>query len=184
MGKSHSASCDPGAATMLFSSRATVHVLFGGGFGSRRNALRSLGEGRVDVAVADISCAEEVAGAFQPLPGDARADCLVNCAAIFDHHPAGRMSLDSWERVLKVNLTGAFLCSQAAFPRVGEGSVIVNIGSIDCRLAIPTHVNHAVAVGAHGIRVVSITPSIVDTPMNRKAEEQSGIDPRQLPGRR
>ena len=104
------------------------------------------------------------------------------------------MTLDAWERVLKINLTGAFVCSQAAFPRMGRGSVIVNIGSINGHRAIPTHANYAVSKAGlmmltqclavewarHGIRVVSVSPGIVDTPMNRRVEEQADIDPAEV----
>jgi NAD(P)-dependent dehydrogenase (short-subunit alcohol dehydrogenase family) len=104
------------------------------------------------------------------------------------------MSLQSWERVLRINLTGPFLCSRAAFVRMGPGSVVVNIGSINGHRAIPTHSNYAVSKAglmmltqclavewaAHGIRVVSVSPGIVDTPMNRKVERLAGIDAREV----
>jgi NAD(P)-dependent dehydrogenase (short-subunit alcohol dehydrogenase family) len=155
-------------------------------------AARSDG-GRVEPAVADLSSAEEIARAFRSLPDGATVTCLVNCAAIFDHQPAEAMTLETWERVLRVNLTAPFLCSQAAFPRMGRGSVIVNIGSINGHRAIPTHANYAVSKAGlmmltqclavewagRGIRVVSVSPGIVDTPMNRRVEEQAGIDSRQ-----
>jgi len=157
------------------------------------HAVRSLGEASetVEPAVADISSAEAVADAFRRLPVNGHIGCLVNCAAVFDHHPAEVMSLESWERVIRVNLTGAFLCSQAAFPRMGSGSVIVNIGSINGHRAIPTHANYAVSKAglmmltqclavewaSRGIRVVCVSPGIVDTDMNRRVERQAGINP-------
>jgi 2-deoxy-D-gluconate 3-dehydrogenase len=154
-------------------------------------ALRRDGA-RIEPAVADLSSPAEIARAFDRLPAGAAVTCLVNCAAIFDHQPAETMSLDAWQRVLDVNLTAPFLCSQAAFPRMGKGSVIVNIGSINGHRAIPTHANYAVSKAGlmmltqclavewarHGIRVVSVSPGIVDTPMNRRVEEEAGIDSR------
>ena len=157
-----------------------------------RDAMASVvgGAGRIANAIADVSSAGEVANAFHSVPDPATIGCLVNCAAIFDHQPAGTMSLDAWERVLKVNLTGPFLCSQAAFPRMRSGSIIVNIGSINGHRAIPTHANYAVSKAglmmltqclavewaSHGIRVISVSPGIVDTAMNRRVEEQAGIN--------
>jgi NAD(P)-dependent dehydrogenase (short-subunit alcohol dehydrogenase family) len=146
---------------------------------------------RIEAAVADVSSPNEVARAFASLPDDLGVRCLVNCAAIFDHQKAETMTLDAWERVLKVNLTGPFVCSQAAFPRMGRGSVIINIGSINGHRAIPTHANYAVSKAGlmmltqclavewaqHGIRVVSVSPGIVDTPMNRRVEQEANIDP-------
>jgi 2-deoxy-D-gluconate 3-dehydrogenase len=161
------------------------------------DSMRAVGAATVELAIADIAEAAQVSQAFRCLPADARIRCLVNCAAIFDHQPAESMSLASWQQVLNVNLTGAFLCSQAAFPRMGQGSVIVNIGSINGHRAIPTHANYAVSKAGlmmltkclavewagHGIRAVSISPGIVDTPMNRRVEEQAGIDSRALRAR-
>ena len=156
------------------------------------DGIRGGNELRIELAVADISAVDEVSKAFQLMPEEGRVTNLINCAAIFDHQPAERMSLQSWERVLKINLTGAFLCSQAAFPRMTSGSVIVNIGSFNGHRAIPTHANYAVAKAglmmltrclavewaAYGIRVVSVSPGIVDTPINRRVEERSGVDRR------
>jgi NAD(P)-dependent dehydrogenase (short-subunit alcohol dehydrogenase family) len=149
---------------------------------------------RIEPAVADISLAKAVGQAFALVPAEAAIGCLVNCAAIFDHQSAETMTLDAWERVLKVNLTGAFLCSQAAFPSLVRGSTIINMGSINGHRAIPTHANYAVSKAGlmmltqclavewarYGIRVVSVSPGIVDTPMNRRVEEQAGIDPAEV----
>jgi NAD(P)-dependent dehydrogenase (short-subunit alcohol dehydrogenase family) len=155
-------------------------------------SLRTIDAGtqRVQAAAADIAIAAAIAEAFARIPAEAKIGCLINCAAIFDHQPAESMTLDAWERVLKVNLTGAFLCCQAAFPRLTQGSCIVNIGSINGHRAIPTHANYAVSKAGlmmltqclavewaqHGIRVVSVSPGITDTPMNRRVEAQAGID--------
>lgn len=164
-----------------------------------REALAGIegGDHRITPVLADISSAEDVKNAFGSLSAGATIGCLVNCAAIFDHQPAATMSLEAWERVLKVNLTGPFLCSQAAFPRLRSGSVIVNIGSINGHRAIPTHANYAVSKAglmmltqclavewaAQGIRVVSLSPGIVDTAMNRRVEEQAGINPADVQAR-
>jgi NAD(P)-dependent dehydrogenase (short-subunit alcohol dehydrogenase family) len=175
----------------LFAERGPVLAIDQDG-AALREALVSIehGEDRVKPAVADISSVEDVGNAFRSIPDLASIGCLVNCAAIFDHQPAETMSLEAWERVLKVNLTGPFLCSQAAFQRLRRGSVIVNIGSINGHRAIPTHANYAVSKAGLmmltqclavewanlGIRVVSLSPGIVDTPMNRRVEEQAGVD--------
>jgi NAD(P)-dependent dehydrogenase (short-subunit alcohol dehydrogenase family) len=149
---------------------------------------------RVESVAADIASEAEITQAFRCLPDTNRVRALVNCAAIFDHQPAETMSLQSWERVLRVNLTGPFLCSRAAFARMGPGSVVVNIGSINGHRSIPTHSNYAVSKAGlmmltqclavewavHGIRVVSVSPGIVDTPMNRKVELLAGIDAREV----
>jgi NAD(P)-dependent dehydrogenase (short-subunit alcohol dehydrogenase family) len=59
-------------------------------------------------------------------------DILVNCAGIPQHDPAELTPLDTWDRVLNINLRGTFLCCQAAarvMLQMGSG-VIVNFSSI------------------------------------------------------
>jgi NAD(P)-dependent dehydrogenase (short-subunit alcohol dehydrogenase family) len=162
-------------------------------------ALRALDADASEIvpAIADIGSAEEIAAAFASLPTGALISRLVNCAAVFDHQPAETMTLEAWNQVIRVNLTGAFLCCQAAFARMGKGSVIINIGSINGHRVIPTHANYAVSKAGlamltqclavewarHGIRVVSVSPGIVDTAMNRRVEEQAGIDAAEVQAR-
>src|SRR5665811_199359 len=61
-----------------------------------------------------------------------RLDALVNNAGIAIFKPILDITYDDWSRVLAVNLTGPFLCSQAAAPlmRDSGGGAIVNITSI------------------------------------------------------
>ena len=61
-----------------------------------------------------------------------RLDALVNNAGIAVFKPILDVTFEDWSRVLAVNLTGPFLCAQAAVPlmRAGGGGAIVNITSI------------------------------------------------------
>lgn len=62
-----------------------------------------------------------------------RVDIVVNNAGTFWSAPAQDMPLEQWERVLRVNLTGAFLLSQAAareMVRAGRGGRIINVTSV------------------------------------------------------
>jgi len=73
-----------------------------------------------------------------------RVDILVNNAGICPITPFEQLSLDEWNRVLGVNLTGAFLCSQAVVPPMraqGRGKII-NIASSAGQMG-------GLAVGAH-----------------------------------
>lgn len=104
--------------------------------GRSRETLQRLAEtlpgGPHGVVVADVSDAPRVQAAF----ADARAQrgpiaILVNNAGQAESAPFGRTSLDLWQRMLAVNLTGSFLCAQAALPDMllaGRGR-IVNIAS-------------------------------------------------------
>ncbi|HEU5274230.1 MAG TPA: SDR family oxidoreductase [Xanthobacteraceae bacterium] len=110
-----------------------------------------------------------------------RLDALVNNAGIAIFKPILDVTLEDWSRVLAVNLTGPFLCAQAAAPlmRDSGGGAIVNITSISglrastLRTAYGTskaglaHLTQqqAIELAALGIRVNAVAPGPVDTAM-------------------
>ena len=110
-----------------------------------------------------------------------RLDALVNNAGIAIFKPILEVTPEDWARVLAVNLTGPFLCGQAAAPLMREtgGGAIVNITSISglrastLRTAYGTskaglaHLTQqqAIEFGALGIRVNAVAPGPVDTAM-------------------
>ncbi len=110
-----------------------------------------------------------------------RLDALVNNAGIAIFKPILEVTFEDWSRVLAVNLTGPFLCVQAAAPlmRDGGGGAIVNITSISglrastLRTAYGTskaglaHLTEqqAVELASLGIRVNAVAPGPVDTAM-------------------
>ena len=64
-----------------------------------------------------------------------RVDILVNNAGAFDGGPLDELSLETWEKVMAVNLRGPFLCSRAAFRVMKEqgGGRIINVASISAQ---------------------------------------------------
>jgi NAD(P)-dependent dehydrogenase (short-subunit alcohol dehydrogenase family) len=103
--------------------------------GRNRDALAALARelpGEHGFAVADVADEAQVRTAFE----QARAErgpiaILVNNAGQAESAPFARTSLEVWQRMLAVNLTGTFLCTQAALPDMlaaGNGR-IVNIAS-------------------------------------------------------
>jgi NAD(P)-dependent dehydrogenase (short-subunit alcohol dehydrogenase family) len=110
-----------------------------------------------------------------------RLDALVNNAGIAIFKPILDVTHEDWSRVLAVNLTGPFLCAQAAAPlmRDSGGGAIVNITSISglrastLRTAYGTskaglaHLTQqqAVELAPLGIRVNAVAPGPVDTAM-------------------
>ena len=65
-----------------------------------------------------------------------RLDILVNNSGVFDGGPIEELSLETWRKVLDVNLTGPFLCSREAMKIMKHqgGGRIINIGSISAQM--------------------------------------------------
>ncbi len=105
-----------------------------GDAGAAALALRADVRSPVDVNAAVEAAASEFGG----------LDILVNNAGICPLENLEEISLESWNRVLAVNLTGAFLCAQAALPylRRSRCGRIINLGSVAGRIG-------GLAVGAH-----------------------------------
>lgn len=85
---------------------------------------------------ADVTDEQQVREAFQKgLERFGRLDLLVNNAGIFDGGPLDELSLETWERVMAVNLRGPFLCTREAFRIMKEqrGGRIINVGSISAQ---------------------------------------------------
>ncbi|PSR19551.1 short-chain dehydrogenase [filamentous cyanobacterium CCP3] len=89
--------------------------------------------------------------------------------------------LADWQRVIDLNLTSVFQCIQAVLPtlRAGGGGTIVNISSVAAKSAFPDWGAYSVSKAAlvalsrvlaveersHGIRVVTVSPGAVNTPI-------------------
>ena len=132
---------------------------------------------RADAAsVADAEAAAQAAvNAF------GRLDILVNNAGIFPFSPVLQISEALWDKVMSVNLKGAFFYSQAAARRMietGNGGKIVNIASIDALHPTGNLVHYdsskggmvmltkslAVELGPRKINVNAIAPGGIQTP--------------------
>ena len=113
-----------------------------------------------------------------------RIDALVNNAGIAVFKPVIETSYEEWSRVLAVNLSGPFICTQActaAMIKAGGGS-IVNITSISGTRASTLRVAYgtskaalmhltkqtAAELGEYGIRVNAVSPGPVDTAMAKE----------------
>lgn len=110
-----------------------------------------------------------------------RLDVLVNNAGVTEDSLLAQMAEADWDRVLDVNLKGAFLCSQAAIrPMMKQRSGhIVNLSSFVARVGRAGQANYAAAkagliglteslakeVGSRNIRVNAVLPGVLGTPM-------------------
>lgn len=131
----------------------------------------------------DVSQAGDVANAIeQTLEHFGKIDILINNAGIGLFKPVKDTTLDEWQRVLDVNLTGTFLFSKAVLPAMierGQGQ-IVNISSDIGKRTIPKAAAYCASkygvqaftevlskeVRKLGIKVGSILPGMTDTYFN------------------
>jgi len=135
---------------------------------------------------ADITNEGEIANALsEVLRKFSRIDILVNNAGISRHKAVEEMTLEIFEEVIKVNLTGAFICCRAVTPpmkKQGRGK-IVNIASLGGRTGRPgVGVNYAASkagvigltqtlareLGISGIYVNAIAPGPILTEQTRQ----------------
>ena len=89
----------------------------------------------VTTDVADPASIEQMIEVVEDEYG--RIDVLINNAGIFstlEMRPFDQIPLDEWERVLRVNLTGPFLCARAVLPRCGgrNGDASSILGRVPC----------------------------------------------------
>ena len=108
-------------------------------------------------------------------------DILVNNAGIAGSAPIKSLTLEDWNRIMTVNATGTFLCTQAFLPGMAERGFgrVVNVASITSRMGAPyiaayTASKHAVLgftrvaaaeYARHGVTVNAVCPGYVDTEM-------------------
>ncbi len=141
--------------------------------------------GRVIAVRADVASPAEVEEAVRTIVrAFERIDILVNCAGIYPLSLAPAMTVEEWQRVIGVNLTGAFLCSQQVLPIMVERRFgrIINICSGHAFRGGTGHAHYAASkagllglthalareMGPRGIRVNAISPSVTDTAMPRQ----------------
>ncbi len=115
-------------------------------------------------------------------------DVLVNNAGIGLLQPFLELGYDDWNRVLQVNLTGAFLCSQRAARRMveaGRGGRIVNVTSVHEHVPLEGAAAYCASKGGlglltkvmalelapHGITVNAVAPGEIATPMTGQHEQ-------------
>jgi glucose 1-dehydrogenase len=137
------------------------------------------------LVAADVSSEEQVGGMFEQVLGEyGRVDFLINNAGIQIAADTDELPVAAFDKVLAVNLRGAFLCSQQAIRHwlaAGIPGAMVNVSSVHQVIPKPRFVGYSVSKGgmqnlthtlaleyaARGIRVNSIGPGATVTPINR-----------------
>jgi NAD(P)-dependent dehydrogenase (short-subunit alcohol dehydrogenase family) len=158
---------------------------------------------RAEVRRLDLSDAGTGAGVVHDL-ADALGglDVLVNNAGTGDSAPFLEVDLAKWRHVLEVDLTGAFVCAQAAARRMvqaGTPGRIINVTSVHEHVPLPGSAPYCAAKGGlglltkvmalelarHGITVNSVAPGEIATPMTGQEDvEPDRQDRPGIPARR
>ncbi|CAM2746279.1 SDR family NAD(P)-dependent oxidoreductase [Skermania piniformis] len=148
--------------------------------------LRSTGI-TATAAAADVSDRAAVQDAFAKVRCElGPVDILVTSAGMFGFSPFEEITAEAWQRMLDVNLTGTFLCCQAALPDMvaaGWGRIVL-ITSSSAQRGSPFAAHYAASKGAlmtltkslareyadRGITVNNIPPSGIETPMQHQGQ--------------
>ena len=155
--------------------------------------VKKLG-GKVIGVDADISKPDDVAMLIQKaLEAFGKVDIFVNNAGIEKKFAFVDYPLDEWQKIMAVNLTGPFICSQAAAKQMiaqGHGGRIINISSIHEDLPLLTNAPYcaskgglrmlmrtiAVELAPHKITVNNIGPGAVYTAIDKDVEENKAMN--------
>ncbi|UNS96229.1 SDR family oxidoreductase [Streptomyces tubbatahanensis] len=139
-------------------------------------------DARLALAAVDISDEESVrqriGGALEGLGG---LDVLVNAAGILDSRHTETMTLEFWNRIIGVNLTGTFLVTRQVLPALlaGGKGVVVNFSSTSASFAHPYMAAYAATKGGiqsfthaiaseyskRGLRAVCVAPGSIASGM-------------------
>ena len=145
-----------------------------------------------EARVCDVSDVKQCTDAVQAcIDRFGQLDALCNIAGILHMDHTHELSLEDWNRVLSVNLTGTFLMCQAALPHLlKSGGSIVNMSSTAALAGLPWGVAYAASKGGvlaltrslaveyakQGLRVNALCPGSVRTPMTSRSKLPEDLD--------
>ena len=156
-------------------------------------AIQAAG-GKVTAVAADVSNPGQVNQLIQKaIDSFGKLDILVNNAGLEYKHPFHEFPFEHWQKVIAVDLTGPFLCAQAAAKamiRQATGGRIINISSIHEDLPMPTNAPYCAAKGGlrmlmrtiavelapHKITVNNIAPGAIFTPIDADIEADAKLE--------
>jgi NAD(P)-dependent dehydrogenase (short-subunit alcohol dehydrogenase family) len=149
---------------------------------TRKRAEAAGHDARLTTVVADVASEESVHDAIgKAIEAAGSLDVLVNAAGILRSEHTHKTTLDFWNRVLAINLTGTFLVTRECLPallRSGRG-VVVNFSSTSASFAHPYMAAYAASKGGiqafthtialeyakQGLRAVSVCPGSIQSGM-------------------
>jgi glucose 1-dehydrogenase len=187
-----------GVALALADAGADVVVNYAGSREKAETVAQEVSKfgGEVLIAKADVSKEEDVQAMFQLMLKEwGTIDILVNNAGLQQDSPFVDMTLEKWNKVIGINLTGQFLCAREAIREFLHRGVVKDVscaaGKIICMSSVHEmipwsgHANYAASKGGimmlmksisqeyapKKIRINSICPGAIKTPINKEAWE-------------
>ncbi|HTS30152.1 MAG TPA: glucose 1-dehydrogenase [Bryobacteraceae bacterium] len=167
-------------ARSLAAEGAAVVVNYASSKAGAEAVVASINEsgGKAVAASGDVSKADDAKAIVESaIRNYGRLDILVNNSGVYEFAPIEQITEKQFHRLFNINVLGTILTTQAALKYLGEGSSIINIGSVVTRLTPPesavyTGTKGAVdaitgvlarELGPRKIRVNSINPGGVET---------------------
>jgi glucose 1-dehydrogenase len=150
--------------------------------------------GKAIAVNADISHPNDINDLIQKtIAAYGKLDIFVNNAGIEKKFAFVDFPLEEWQKIMAVNLTGSFLCAQAAAKQMiqqGNGGRIINISSIHEDLPMPTNAPYcatkgglrmlmrtiAVELAPHQITVNNIGPGAIYTPIDKDVQSDPELN--------
>ncbi len=176
------------AAAELFAEEgADVVISYGRNrAGAEATAETVRGQGRQPwLLQMDLEDSQKICEAVRLLPEEIEGlDGLVLCAGLSLHTGFGEITPEEWNRVLSINLTGAFFSLQALTPLLREGAGVVAVASVSAQTGVAHQAHYAAAKAglvnltksaaralAPRVRVNCVAPGITLTPMGQDTIE-------------
>ena len=145
----------------------------------------------VSYFLADVSKYDEVEKMMEDIKKEfGKLDVLVNNAGICQDKTLAKMSIQEWQKVIDIDLTGVFNCSKAALPLIAQSQgKIVNVSSVVGQRGNFGQTNYAAAkagiigftkslakeVGKFGVTVNAIAPGFIETRLTENLPEEFKI---------
>jgi 3-oxoacyl-[acyl-carrier protein] reductase len=141
------------------------------------NALRADSAFSIAADVADPDAVRSMMEAIRDRWGG--LDVLVNNAGILREHTLSKITLEEWDEVVSVNLSGVFLCCKYGLEILRDGGCIVCMGSLAAQRGFHGQSHYAATKAGvqamvrvlsgecarRGVRVNAVAPGVIDTPM-------------------